>query len=98
MANCRYCGTECPEQGEHDHFFDCALYTERKPTNGERIRAMSDEELAEFINDCTCDNGPRFCKDLPECDADLEEGTLIPLERCMGCLLAWLMQPAQEEE
>ena len=48
MANCRYCGTDCPEQGEHDRFFDCELYTDRIPTNADRIRSMSDEELAKF--------------------------------------------------
>ena len=32
MANCRYCGTNCPENGEHDRFFDCQLYTDRRPT------------------------------------------------------------------
>ena len=49
MANCRYCGTDCPEQGEHDRFFDCELYTDRIPTNADRIRGMDDEELARFL-------------------------------------------------
>lgn len=67
-------------------------------TNADRIRAMSDEELAEFINRCTSVEGaPRFCRNLPECDADLETDTLIPLERCSACLLHWLKQPAKED-
>lgn len=49
MANCRYCGTDCQEQGEHDRFFDCALYTDRKPTNADRIRSLSDEALADQL-------------------------------------------------
>lgn len=64
-------------------------------TNADRIRAMSDEELATFINRCIGDNGPSFCRKLSECEEDLEQDTLIPLERCDGCLLDWLQQPAE---
>lgn len=67
-------------------------------SNADRIRAMSDEELAEFLNQCTSDNGPKFCRSLPECDADLDVDTLIPLERCGQCLLYWLRQPAEEAD
>ena len=67
-------------------------------TNAQKIRSMSDEELADFINRCTSVEGaPRFCRNLPECDADLETDTLIPLERCSACLLHWLKQPAKED-
>lgn len=66
-------------------------------TNADRIRAMSDEELAEFINQCTSENGPYFCRSLPECEEDLEKDTLIPLDRCNVCLLRWLRQPPEEE-
>ena len=56
---------------------------------------MSDEELADFINCCTSGEGaPDFCLRLPECDADLETDTLIPLERCGKCLLQWVQKPA----
>lgn len=66
-------------------------------TNADKIRSMSDEELAEFINRCTSgDDAPHFCRGLPECDADLEADTLIPLERCGMCLLHWLRKPAEE--
>ena len=63
-------------------------------TNADRIRSMSDEELAEFINCCTSGDGaPDFCRRLPECDDDLESDTLIPFERCNQCLLYWLRHP-----
>lgn len=65
-------------------------------TNADRIRSMSDEELSDFINRCTSGEGaPQFCMELPECDADLEADTLIPLERCGRCLLQWLRKPAE---
>lgn len=69
--------------------------TDETPSNADRIRAMSDEELAKIINKYAADNGPRFCRDLPECNEDLERDTLIPLDRCEKCVLHWLRQPAQ---
>lgn len=75
---------------------DCPHFIQK--TNADRIRAMSDEELADFINRCTSgEDALHFCRSLPECDADLEADTLIPLERCSACLLHWIKQPAKEE-
>ena len=38
-----------------------------------------------------------YCKNLSECSdlLDTEEG--IPEEKCIGCLLNWLRQPAEED-
>lgn len=67
-------------------------------TNADRIRAMSDEELARKINQLAeGERIIRYCRELPECDADLETDTLIPLERCEQCVLHWLRQPAEED-
>ena len=61
------------------------------PTNADRIRAMSDEELAEFISRIEIgDFGPQvygktfcdMCKGQYECD---------------DCRLWWLQQPAEED-
>lgn len=41
------------------------------------------------------EDAPRYCRNLPECDADMEADSLIPLERCQACLLHWLQQPAE---
>lgn len=62
-----------------------------KETNADRIRAMSDEELAEFISRIEIgDFGPQvygktfcdMCKGQYECD---------------DCRLWWLQQPAEED-
>ena len=55
-------------------------------TNGDRIRAMSDKELAEFLaNPCQCDIDP--AKDgYRECGNDL----------CLKYIRDWLQQPAEE--
>lgn len=95
MANCRYCATDCPENGEHDRFFDCGLYTERKqkqPTNADRIRSMSDEELAEFLLEwISCDKEGFMCH-----PKEYKEGGKCN-GRCVAGRIDWLRQPAEEE-
>lgn len=56
-------------------------------TNAQKIRAMSDEELAEFLAEpCSCDVDPR-CDGYRECGNDL----------CLKYLLKWLQQPCEGE-
>ena len=56
-------------------------------TNADRIRAMSDEELAKFISiqsdDC-------LCSDNSKCDYHCGG------DSCLKVLLDWLQQPAEE--
>ena len=67
-------------------------------TNADRIRAMSDEELAQNLwKFSDLDERISFCPNNPECDALLETEDGIPQEKCMGCLLAWLRQPVGQE-
>ena len=56
-----------------------------KMTNADRIRAMSDEEMAEFIIS------------IPMCvgeDKDLN----CEIDVCKECFLKWLQQPAEEDK
>ena len=56
-------------------------------TNADRIRAMSDEELAKYLsNPCNCAVDPER-DGFRECGNDL----------CVKYLLEWLQQPAEEE-
>lgn len=56
-------------------------------TNADRIRAMSDEELAKYLsNPCDCEVDPER-GGFRECGNDL----------CVKYLLEWLQQPAEEE-
>lgn len=66
---------------------DCKFYDDKGgkdvQTNADRIRAMSDEELAkQFAHTSICD------QKYPEC---MKVG-----EDCLECLLEWLKQPAGE--
>ena len=59
----------------------------RPMTNADRIRAMSDEELAKFIaTPCQCEVSPKR-DGFRECGNDL----------CLQYLLKWLQQPAEED-
>ena len=72
---------------------------EQKLSNADCIRAMSDEELATMLNRfAEGEDAPHYCRNLPECDADMEADNLIPLERCQACLLHWLQQPPKGEK
>ena len=58
--------------------------------------AMGDEELATMLNRfAEGEDAPHYCRNLPECNTDMEADNLIPLERCQACLLHWLQQPAE---
>ena len=91
------CSTNCPLYG------DCmtAFLESRKQrvrSNADRIRAMSDEELAKAIHLLVeGESMIQYCRSLPECDEDLERDTVIPLERCEKCVLHWLQQPVKED-
>lgn len=62
---------------------DCAYF--REMTNADKIRSMSDEELAGFLS---------FNGDVEYCHA----GMCKAGETCRICCLKWLQQPAGEED
>ena len=57
-------------------------YIEAITTNADRIRRMSDEELAKMLND-GCPPGRSYIR----CGRD----------NCIDCWLGWLRQPAEED-
>ena len=61
---------------------------ECKMTNADRIRAMSDEELAKWMAGLTTVGA---CNDLGIPDSDLCD------RKCESCCLAWLRRAAEEE-
>ena len=86
-SGCKYCpvthccasyrGSECSVQR--------AKYGLGDPkTNADRIRAMSDDELAKFLNEPFCDKMRTY-----------EECTISYCGVCDQCVLDWLQQPAE---
>lgn len=94
---CITCKNDCNNAGTTARISWCPQYKPgRILSNADRIRAMSDEELSTMLNRLADgEDAPRYCRNLPECDADMEADSLIPLERCQACLLHWLQQPAE---
>ena len=91
--NCKNCRSICIHAGKDRDFVcvngvSCKITTGKSQTNAQKIRAMSDEELAEFIYRCEMseiDYAKTFC-DL--CNGQYE---------CDQCRLDWLKQPAEGE-
>ena len=89
MSNCKLCLADCAFSGKDMKKGTCKGYIPM--TNADRIRDMSDEELAEFISRIEIgDFGPQvygktFC-DL--CKVQYE---------CDDCRLWWLQQPCEGE-
>ena len=61
-------------------------------TEVDSIRTMTDGELAAWLVEVYENEAPNFCRNLPECDKDLEDDREIPKERCVGCMLKFLQR------
>ena len=88
MANCKTCiANPCvmPYSKGASGAWVCDGYTPPKPTNADRIRSMSDEELAVWLVDATvCE---RVCNEDEYCHGN----------ECIERVTNWLKQPAKEE-
>lgn len=63
-------------------------------TNADRFRAMSDEELAEYLMRAhDCELHIPFCQNKEECWDDMLD---IPPENCLACMLEWLRKEAEQ--
>lgn len=62
-------------------------------TRADKLRSMTDEQLADLISACGIDGQVGFCQDLPEC----QDGNATA-EDCKRCMLKWLRSPAEGEE
>lgn len=67
-------------------------------TRADRVRSMSDEELARQILRIAALDEVGFCQNQKRCSDALENMAEIPDDWCVGCVLAWLQSPAEEEE
>jgi len=63
MANCIICAEfdNCPWRAEPNAM--CSRYRQRKMTNGDRIRSMLDEELADYLDGVCHDLWQMFVAD-----------------------------------
>lgn len=91
MANCVTCKANCISAGQHQVHTDCISYVPKdypKPIiNADRIRAMTDEELAEFIAEV---------RNAITCVISDEDSCRNPDEPCQKCWLDWLRQEVKD--
>ena len=65
-------------------------------TKGDKIRALTDEELAKKIVVLDLGEAPYCGSDNAKCNAMVEAGELVPLTMCLKCCIKWLQ--SEEEE
>ena len=98
------CGAGTPEEAETNctHFIrgECTAsfceYRRKKQTNADKIRAMSDEEITEFV----CRNGINTLCDIicsGECNA-IASFKKSGDEACKEIVMKWLQQPCEGGE
>ena len=97
--HCRIChNTSCSNHGKNISFlgdgWKCNYIN--VPTNADRIRAMTDEELAEFLTHIN----PTNCQDCAfshgwRCQPDRDDYS--DFEKCEEGRKRWLQQPAEGE-
>lgn len=88
--NCKNCKKQgCSFAGkDHEMSFECRLYIGK--TNADRIRAMTDEELDNFLGDIQRDTA-NYCGGVTETQS-------YPFPEQRGAWLDWLKQEAKEDE
>lgn len=78
---------------------ECMKSMAKKPqTNADRIRSMTDEELAELLYSLqTKDLDGMFCKNEDKCEEMMDSGDEIPESMCKQCLVKWLKEMEEED-
>lgn len=75
--------------------YTCDQYRPAKPlTNADRIRQMTDEELAEFIDIYDIED---ICKTRCEKTGEARERCMCYGEQCVNNILQWLKQEVSED-
>ena len=89
-VNCQHCiNKRCARYGGPYGYTFCDSYiqdTPKEKTNADRIRAMSDEELAKFIPNWSYTDACKCGEHYVDCNNE-----------CEKCVADWLQQPAEED-
>lgn len=88
MANCTMCTKfgECPWQTNPDSY--CSAYEQKRLTNADSIRSMTDEELADWLG-IYC-NGQTAQEEGKPCTSGMGS--------CEECWLDWLKQEVTDND
>ena len=89
MGQCKICGIalgcERVWKNPDAKYVSCVSYTPPRPTNADQIRAKSDLELAEWLQERGCD----YC---PARNMCIQK----PLGNCLSTILEWLQQEIED--
>lgn len=94
MANCVQCTEfdDCPFRSDPDTL--CSAFKRKPMTNGDRIRNMTDEELAELIGDnINCFVCEKVVFEVSKCPGSMTVGRY-----CHDVWLNWLKEQTEEGE
>ena len=95
MANCIICAEfdDCPWRTDPDAM--CSAFKRKPMSNADRIRSMTDEELADYMSEHSIDD---FCYIIcgGECKA-IATFNKTSGQRCREIVADWLKQPYKEE-
>ena len=99
--NCKNCHSLCIHAGKDRKFVcingvSCKITMEKPQTNAQKIRSMSDDELAEFLTNIN----PTNCQDCAfshgwHCQPDRDDYS--DFKKCEEGRKRWLQQPAEGE-
>lgn len=69
----------------------------KSKTQADKIRSMSDEELADYIIFIGYDYNEKipYCKSTPQCTEILDSGRIVPNGMCRECLVKWLQSEVE---
>ena len=90
------CEVGCVERYEVEKIIN-ELTEEYKPkTQADKIRSMSDEELADYIIfiGANIEEKIPYCKSTTQCTEILDSGRIVPDKMCRECLVKWLQSEA----
>ena len=88
------CGGDEAKCDFYDYVRERAKSLSQKPTNADRLRAMTDEELATVFAYESCPDGKYL--ECDECKMGLYDGDID--KACISCWLGWLTQETDNGE
>ena len=114
FVDCRTCKTDCVRADGNYGYTFCDKYTHPPITNADRIRAMTDEELAEFLSSIAYGRetpwsepfARRLCDSCPTVHVTYESGIEDDFHECdfvdgkcpHGSDIVWWLQQPAEED
>lgn len=100
--NCKDCVSRCMHAGKDREFVcpggvSCKITKKRGMTNAQKIRAMSDEELAELLISADFCEGCEYCDKVGICRYFEAHPDGVLADGCRQATRKWLQQPAKED-